>query len=78
MNMPIKWLLCAIVIVVVAGFWLWRKNRMRASAEEEPASIVVLLQKPRPLNVQVLAQLLSQASGRSVRAIGTDDPPRSL
>jgi len=75
MNMPIKWLLCAIVIVVVAGFWLWRKNRMRASAEEEPASIVVLLQKPRPLNVQVLAQLLSQASGRSVRAIGTDDPP---
>ncbi len=74
MNMPIRWLLCAIVVVVVAGFCLWRRNRKRASAEDRPASIVILLQKPRPLNAQILAQLMTKVMGQDVRAVVGDDP----
>jgi uncharacterized protein YegJ (DUF2314 family) len=72
--MPIKWLICAVIIAtVVAGVWLRRARRKRKG--DPPASIVVFLQRPKPLNVQILAQVLSEVTGRNVRAIALDDNP---
>jgi len=66
-----KWLVCAVTIALPAGTWLWHERRKRKDAA--PASIVILLQNPRDLKVQLLADLLSKVTGRSVRAIEMGD-----
>jgi uncharacterized protein YegJ (DUF2314 family) len=69
--MPLKSFVCAVIIAVVVGAWLWRERRRRK--DEAPASIVLLLHRPKPLNVQILAQVLTEVTGKSVRAIALDD-----
>lgn len=69
--MPIEWLVCAATIAAVAGMWFWRKRRERK--DDAPASIVLLLERPKALNVGILADLLSKVTGRSVRAIEVGD-----
>jgi uncharacterized protein YegJ (DUF2314 family) len=72
--MLIKWLLCAVLIAVIAGVWLWQQRRRRVTNNEEPASIVLLLKGPREVDVRLLASLLTEATGLKVRAIGPSEP----
>lgn len=70
--MPISWeqgLLAT--IVALAAAWIWKKRGQRNS--EPPAGIVLFLRRPKPLNAQVLAHLLSQVTGRDIRAGSMDE-----
>lgn len=68
-----KWFIGVATIVVLAVVWLWLERRRRL--ERVPESVVLLLQKPKLLNAQFLADLLGRESGRAdqVRAIDSSD-----
>lgn len=52
----------------------WDKRKAK---DDPPASIVLLLKRPKPLNVQFLAGVLSQAAERPVRPLEIDSNPAS-
>jgi uncharacterized protein YegJ (DUF2314 family) len=66
--MSVQWLIFAVLLAVAAGTW-FRREKRKQGKEVAPESIVLLLRRPKPLNVYVLADLLSRESGRAVRPI---------
>ena len=69
--MPIQWLIFAVLATIAVVVRLPRGRRKREG--DPPASIVLLLERPRALSVQILSYVLGNATGRNVSAIALDD-----
>src|SRR5215470_11868602 len=65
---PMKLLIGAAAVVAAAAGWLL----LRPRKEVPPASIVLLLDKPRAVGVHALAEYFTAASGRPVSAVAAD------
>ncbi|MBL8220869.1 MAG: DUF2314 domain-containing protein [Bryobacterales bacterium] len=72
MTMPISWehlLLAGLIMIPAVWIWKWRARRNNVP----PAGIVLFLRRPKPLNAQILAHLLSQVTGRTISAGSPDE-----
>jgi uncharacterized protein YegJ (DUF2314 family) len=68
--LAVLWLIVASIGAILAGLWLRRAQRNHSGPA--PAGIVLLLRAPRKLNAPLLAELLSKAIDRPIRALDLD------
>jgi hypothetical protein len=73
MPLEFPWMMLALSLLLpLIGVGLWISARKRHMNQPPPCSIVLLLRGPREMNAQVLADLLSKETGRTIAARETD------
>jgi len=69
MPLEFPWMMLALSLLLpLIGVGIWMAARRRQMNQPPPCSIVLLLRNPREMNAQVLADLLSKETGRTIAA----------
>ncbi|MEP7367508.1 MAG: hypothetical protein ABI972_29975 [Acidobacteriota bacterium] len=67
--MEFPWMMFGLSLLIpLVGVWLWMIGRRRQSQQEPPCAIVLLLRAARVIDARLLAELLTQETGRPISA----------